>query len=781
MANWNSNGVKPTNGLIRVLNVQQIIDAEAKAILKEEGPEMVVSEGALARHIRKIWERNKLHKERISQRLLACLRARRSVFSSAEISKLTINGGLNIIFDDLTETKCRAASSWIRDIVLPAGEQAWELEPSPMPDLPQEVKAAVLEASAQKAKQVMVQMMQSAGQVVSHDEFKGLVYEMHAEMHDEVMRTYRDTAEQAAERMEQTIAEDLQSGGWYDAMDDFIEDFVTYPTAFMKGPVLQRVTKLEWGPGWTPIVTNKPEMKWMSVSPFDIYPAPHSKTLQDGEMIERLRYQRENLYDCIGLQGFNEDQIRNALQAYSSGHLEAWLWTEAERRRLEEESLYEWLTPAGVIDALQFWGKVPGWMLLSWGMDPDVIDDPVKEYDVDAILVGAFVIRCALNTDPMRRRPYHSASYDSIPGALWGRSIPDLVMPHQKMCNAIAMATADNMAISSGPMAWVHVDRLADGVDSLDLGPWKMFQLKSDPSQGVNPGIGFFQAQSNVGELTQQYEQWSTRADDASGVPRYTYGDEKVGGAGNTASGLAMLMNSAAKGLRRAISAIDRGVIQPTLHQAYVLEMLHNQDKTIKCDAELVPRGAAAILIKDAAQKNRQMALQLTANPLDMQIIGMKGRAELLRETLKTLELPVDKIVPDDQAIQQMVQAQQEQGQQHEQAMQQAQLQQMQLMAQKEQVEQARTLAMTDPNKAKAEAAIAAAQIAADSRERVAGAEIAARFAEARHALAVQQPNFGKAGLSLGVNTPLDSAATGGNNAAGQRAPRVPEPSLATS
>ena len=52
MANWNSNGVKPTNGLIRVLNVQQIIDAEAKAILKEEGPEMVVSEGALARHIR---------------------------------------------------------------------------------------------------------------------------------------------------------------------------------------------------------------------------------------------------------------------------------------------------------------------------------------------------------------------------------------------------------------------------------------------------------------------------------------------------------------------------------------------------------------------------------------------------------------------------------------------------------------------------------------------------------------------------------------------------------
>ena len=36
------------------------------------------------------------------------------------------------------------------------------------------------------------------------------------------------------------------------------------------------------------------------------------------------------------------------------------------------------------------------------------------------------------------------------------------------------------------------------------------------------------------------------RADDATGVPRYTYGNGVTAGAGDTAQGLSMLMNNAA-------------------------------------------------------------------------------------------------------------------------------------------------------------------------------------------------------------------------------------------
>jgi hypothetical protein len=43
--------------------------------------------------------------------------------------------------------------------------------------------------------------------------------------------------------------------------------------------------------------------------------------------------------------------------------------------------------------------------------------------------------------------------------------------------------------------------------------------------------------------------------------------------------------------------------------------------------------------------------LQATLNPMDAQIMGVKGRAELLRETVKALDMPVDKIVPDEADI----------------------------------------------------------------------------------------------------------------------------------
>jgi hypothetical protein len=42
-----------------------------------------------------------------------------------------------------------------------------------------------------------------------------------------------------------------------------------------------------------------------------------------------------------------------------------------------------------------------------------------------------------------------------------------------------------------------------------------------------------------------------------------------------------------------------------------------------------------------------------TANPIDMQIIGMDGRAELLRHAAKRLDLNVDKIVPSESVVKQ--------------------------------------------------------------------------------------------------------------------------------
>jgi hypothetical protein len=668
------------NPLVQRMGLQEVLDAEKEKLPQSTTEiEGSAAESALAGHVRLAWNRNKLAKERIGQKLLACLRARREIYSPQEIQIMEGMGGGNLVWHPLTEVKCRAASAWIREIVLPEGEQPWGVGATPMPDLPAAVKNAVVKKALKQGQQIMQQIVQSGGEPLEPGDFRDMVMELGEKLRDEAEATFVKIAETRAKRMEKVIADRLAQGGYHAAMDEFIEDFVTYPAAILKGPFYARHKRLSWGEGFTPHVTNDAAQTWERVSPFDAFPSPAAKDPQTGDFIERVRFQRSELWDLKGLPGYRDDQIDSALMDYTNGHLEGWLWTESERQQLEHETLYMWLSPPGVIDALNYWGSVPGWKLKSWGVTGDLED--TREYECNALLCGSYVLYASLNTDPMQQRPYHKACYDAVPGAFWGRSIPELASTPQKMCNGLVCAMANNWAIASGPMGWIHNDRLADGEQSLELFPWKMFQLKSDPTQGVNPGVGFFQPNDNSVNLMAALEKWELKADDSTGIPRYAYGNERSGGSADTASGLHTLMNNSAKGLRRSIGNIDANVIAPTIGNTFVNEMLYNPDRTIKGDSIVVPRGAAAILIRESMQQRRLQFLTLVTNPLLANILGNEAILETLREVAAVMQLPMD-LVPTAEAMGQRMQEQAKAQQQAEQA----QLQmQMQLQAAKEQ------------------------------------------------------------------------------------------------
>jgi hypothetical protein len=655
------------NPLIRQLGLQQLLERDAPPPPAAQDLAGAQLESALAGHVRLSWQRNKLSKFRIDEKLLQDLRSRRGVYSPSEIGTMqAANGGANLLWAPLTETKCRAASAWIREIVLPVGEQPWGVDPSPQPDLPMPMKQAVVKGALQQAQQAMQQTQVAGGGVMNPKEFKDLVLQIGDKLKDDAEKLYLKLAKERALRMEATIGDRLEDGDYAAAMDAFIEDFVTYPAAVLKGPIYTRRKELQWGADWTPKVVDKPIQTWARVSPFDCYPAAASTSPQKGDFIERMRFRRDELYAFKDMPNWKNDQIDGALRDYTNGHIEAWLWTESERQRLEQETTWMWLSPPGVIDALNFWGSVPGWKLMSWGVEGDL--DETCDYECNVVICGRYVLYATLNPNAMGTRPYRKACYDEIPGAFWGRSIPDLARACQQFCNAAACALADNLSIASGPQTWVHADRFADGEQSMEMFPWKLWQLKSDPTQGVNPGIGFFQPDDRSGPLMAVYEHWETKADDATGIPRYTYGNDATGGSADTASGLSMLMNNAAKGLRRAISNIDLNVIAPTINDTFYNEMVYNPDNSIKGDCVVVPRGAAAVLVRESHQSKRLQFLQLTANPIDAPIIGPKHRAALLREVAQSLDLPVDEVVPTDDEIQQNMAMQQQMAGQQQQA-----------------------------------------------------------------------------------------------------------------
>jgi hypothetical protein len=688
--------------------------AEQNFLMKSE------TENVLAGHIRMCWQRNKIFKEKIQLELLQCLRAKNNQYSQAELAQMQNQGGANFVWIPLTETKTRACSAWCREILLPVGDRAWQLAPSPLPAMPIEFKEALLKQATQKATAAMHEQSTGSGMLMSREEFRELAWEIHNEMHDEVTKRAMKLAKATAERAEDKIESTLQLGGYYKAMDDFVEDFSVFKAAILCGPVYQRRYTLEWLPGWKMGVKHEKQQTWFRIDPFDAFPAPYSVDCQKGDFIVRVRYRRDELYDMIGIPGFREDMIRECLRAYSNGHLEAWLWTEAERQRLQNETMYTFLSPWGIIDALWYWGSVPGWKLMSWGIDGSQNMDPAKDYEVEAQIIGPYVIMCRINPDPMRRRPFFKACYSAKPGAFWGNAVPELAETAQKMVNAAACAMADNLGMSSGPMVWVHTDRLADGESSVDVYPWRVWQLRSDPSQGVNPGVGFFQAMNYAAELQQVIDKYDLRSDDDTGIPRYTYGnDQQVGGAADTYAGLSMLMNNAAKGLRRAISNIDLNVIEPTLQMAYEYEMLYGKDQTVKGDAHIVAKGAAAILVKESQRQGRMQALQVVGqNPMAMQIVGLTGYAKLLQNALRSMDGADEDVVPSEKDVQKMQEQQTEQ--------------QAEALRQQQAAAAAQQQFVAGENQKDRDKDVQVANIHAASSEKREGAKIGAKMAETK-------------------------------------------------
>jgi hypothetical protein len=186
--------------------------------------------------------------------------------------------------------------------------------------------------------------------------------------------------------------------------------------------------------------------------------------------------------------------------------------------------------------------------------------------------------------------------------------------------------------------------------------PWKLWQFNSPPagSTGQQIPMGWFQPNPIIDVLLKLYDYFFKQASEVTGIPAYTYGSEAVSGAGKTASGLSMLMNAASKGLKEVAKHIDGGIIKPSVYEDWLHIMLNEPEKA-KGDIEIVARASEYLIQMEQLAIRRMEWLQATNNPTDLQITGIEGRAEVLREGARSLKMQVDKVVPDREDIGQMV------------------------------------------------------------------------------------------------------------------------------
>lgn len=644
---FNINGILPAKNLADMAR-----DEKREAEARSNAP--VIQ--SLASYVRDCWSAAKTAKlQTVEPRMIHNLRQRRGEYDPEVLAEIREQGSSEV-YMMLTSNKCRAASAWLRDTLLGArDEKCWTIDPTPMPDLPEEMRQSVIAEAMQDA-----MTWYNTGLPMTRE----MMYELTLTIKDRQLQEARTKAKKACDRMELKMEDQLIEGGFDKAFSAFIDDLVTFPSAILKGPVMRRKPRLQWAQGANgaliPQVTDTLTEEWERVDPMMAYPSPSATNPNDGYFIERHRMSRTALSELIGVDGYDDAAIRAVLDEYGRGGLHEWLFIDTAKAQAEGRSLSAvQASPEATIDALQFWGSVQGKWLSEWGLEG--VEDLTKEYHCEVWLIGTWVIKATLNYDPLHRKPYFKASYEEIPGAFWGNSIPDLINDCQVMCNASARALANNVGIASGPQVVYNVDRLPGGEDLTQMYPWKIWQVTSDPYSGSAKPIDFYQPNLLASELMSVYERFATLADEYSGIPRYMTGENAgMGGAGRTATGMSMMMGNAGKTIKQVINNIDTHIIKPMIERQYIHNMLYADDPELKGDVNVTARGANALVVKDAAQVRRNEFLQITlSNPVAQQVVGMEGIAALLHEQAKTLDMDADQIVPPPEVLRMRQQAQQ--------------------------------------------------------------------------------------------------------------------------
>lgn len=630
------------NGVLPIKSLSQL-QAEEKAQAEVANSRSYITN--LAGHIKKQWETMNLAKRQtVEPRLLQCLRQRKGEYDPEKLTLIKQQGGSDI-YMMLSSNKARAASSWIRDVMTDpeGGALPFTVKPTPKPDLPPNIiQQAYAQMRAELEHAAMLGIQPSPEELEEYVEARKQMIQNHV---------YEEACEKAA-AMKRKMDDQLIEGGCREEFNQFIDDLATFPYAMMKGPVVKKVKTFKWVPGvqsggFMLQIGEELRPTWERVDPFMVYWAPHASQPDDGDLIERHRLTRQDLNAMIGVDGYSDSAIRAVLDEFGRGGLHEWLWIDSQKATAEGKHLSSVMQNSGeLIDALQFWGSVQGKLLVEWGIDEGEVEDPLLDYQVEAWLIGGWVIKAIINPDPLGRKPYYKAAYEEVPGSWLGNSPMDLIRDCQDVCNATARALVSNMGIASGPQVWMQVDRLPPGEQITQLYPWKIHQFNADPMGGSAPPIGFFQPNSMAGELMGIYEKFSVLADEYSGIPRYMTGDAPTGGAGRTASGMSMLMNNAGKAIKQVISNIDRAV-EKLIERLWFYNMRYSDDPDLQGDVKIVARGASALIMKESAAQRRNELLQMAlSSPVAQQIMGMEGTAHLLREQVKTLDLNADKIVP---------------------------------------------------------------------------------------------------------------------------------------
>jgi hypothetical protein len=618
--------------------------ATASLAAKAVGDQYTVLSGAL-RDIFLEHERSR-RESGVEEQMITALYDFNCQYSSTKAAELQ-KAGMATTYFGLVGEKCTDALSWLSDVFLGESSKPWQLKATPVPEVPEELSEFALAAGVKEAKGYL----EGLGQEPTPEDGAKAASLVRQAMQDAVLVE----TDRRAKQMERQINDQLTEGGWGPALQDFLFDVVVEKAAILKGPIVRERQKKVWGRNakGRPTVSYAwhPAMTVSRVSPFDAYPSSATVGFE-GDFIERTRYRLSDLFWMLKQDHFVESQVRSVIADF-----QVLAGTDTRVVDSNVAPVLQGQTGqakvAGTVEGLDYWLTVTGAWLRNAGWAKMPFGGEIKEdqlYHIEVITVAGKVVFLGEMEDPRGKKPYYKTGWMSIPGSFWYKSLPEILKDIGDICNADARSLVNNMGLASGFQVIIpDIQRLL-GDKLTTMFPHKIWQFKNPTNSSALP-IDFKQPDSNAQELLAIINECRQWADSRSGVPKYLVGGEPPPGVGRTASGISMLLNSAAKGIRRVVIAVDRDVVCPLLEKIYEKNLMDSPDASVLGDLEVAPAGAVETLVKAELAERRLSLIDAMAKSPDAELVGVRARANVWREAFRSVEMdgpavlvPIEKI-----------------------------------------------------------------------------------------------------------------------------------------
>lgn len=569
----------------------------------------------------------------------------------------------------LTKMKMRAARAMLTDIIKQSGDKFYVLSPSPKPKIP---KSATKKIMSQIAQEIVGFFKERGGLPLESQEELAAFYisiiVRVADMHDEVRRREMEWARVRCDRMDQLIHDQLIEGKFIEEFHKVVGYICEYGTAVMVGPFprveaaceCKEVDGLDGAVKYTREYVTRPVYE--AVSPWDCYPAPNAKSVEDGTFCMKVRYTANALWQYAEAEaedrpeGWQSKTVRALLSQYPKGGVRLELDSfDLVRREMEHNTLVT--QDDCTLEGIRCFASVRGSMLINFG----ILKSPDGEkvvyhhyYKTEAIVIAGYVVYCRIIDDRMMLPLSKVCLYES-PDSWWGDSLADILYSAQNQQNNALKNIILNGALSSNGMFVCNaVNRVVslDGSPALAIRAGKMFGFKENPAGSGNP-INVLKVEDTTQSQLALLKAASEMADDDSGIPQYTIGSsQQLSGAGRTASGLAMMSEAACRVINMCICDLGLHLIIPVVRNTHVYNLLESDDMSIKGDVEVNPSGLMGKILREAESERRiRFSDMLGRHPVYSRALTVEAFFELLRPELDSLGVNPDRIIPSKERM----------------------------------------------------------------------------------------------------------------------------------